>query len=159
MASLNLQPVQISTEELTPYNVDGLELYFTNNRKVKAHLRALSRMCEVSTSSLQNYIAQYNAKTTDHQISVTQVQVQTGNGIRTVHIYDSVAIAVCMAKYNPDRLVQFTAFGIDEGLAQVTTLTANRGTVLAGVPCCLDGRIRQSDRYSTPIPIPFPPSP
>ena len=67
MASLNLQPVQISTEELTPYNVDGLELYFTNNRKVKAHLRALSRMCEVSTSSLQNYIAQYNAKSCDHK--------------------------------------------------------------------------------------------
>jgi hypothetical protein len=57
---------------------------------------------------------------------VTPLKAQTNKGGKRSSLYDSEVIVACLAKYNLPRLMQYSAFGIDEGLAQ-----------MAGVPIIL----------------------
>ena len=114
-----MSDIQVSnSSDLTAYNVDGLELFFTANRKVRASQNAIARMCDKSQGAVYAYI-QKLAESSNREMDVLRVQTQTPAGLRPTALYTSEVIAKCLAKYHPDRLSQFMAFGIDEGLAQM----------------------------------------
>ena len=108
---------------LTAYNVDGLELFFDSNRKVRASQSAIARMCSTTDKVIaQAQIRQYIQKLKkDGEININVVEVEMLAGVCVnVHLlYDSEVIVSCLARYNPVRLQTYMRFGIDEGLAQM----------------------------------------
>ena len=109
-----------SASDLTAYNVDGLELFFTHNRKVRASQSAIARMCStedkvVAQGQIRQYITTFNPLKND----VVSAEAMTKQGLRTHLLYNSETIVLCLQKYNASRLMDFMAFGIDEGLAQM----------------------------------------
>jgi hypothetical protein len=104
----------IKSQYLTAYNVDGLELFFTANRKAYAHTTAISRMCGMSQGAVYSHIVNVLGKP-----GVTQAKVNVGNRFQSIDLFPSKVIVACLKKYKPERLEQFMEFGVDEGLAQM----------------------------------------
>jgi hypothetical protein len=106
--------------ELTAYKVDGLELFFTSDRKVRASQSAIARMCSSENKTVkQGQIRQLILTLAHLNIDVVRAEAMTSGGLQPHLLYESKVIVACLAKYNPVRLADFTVFGIDEGLAQM----------------------------------------
>jgi hypothetical protein len=102
---------------LTPYKVDGMELYFTDDRKVKAHQYAIARMCSCSEWTIREDLKTLEANGTI--IDVIEAIVESGSRFVRSRLHGSTTIKLLLKKRNPSRLEQFLDFGIDEGLAQM----------------------------------------
>lgn len=108
--------------DLTSYNVDGLELFFTADRKVRASQSAIARMCSTESKVVaQAQISQYAVKLQKLGLKVDVVEhnINTGYGVKLGLLYTSDFIVACLKNYNPERLNDFMDFGINEGLAQM----------------------------------------
>lgn len=105
---------------LTAYNVEGLELFFTSNRKVRASQSAIARMCSTGCKPVaQGQIRQFVTKASYLKNDVVPAEALTLAGLRSHLLYGADVIVACLENYNPKRLKDFMRFGVDEGLAQM----------------------------------------
>lgn len=112
---------------LVGYNLDDFELYFSSDRKVFAHLQALSRMCRVSVSSISNAISRFRSVQEKAGTRITHdvihARIITVSGFRSVQAYGASTIKELLKIYRPELTVAFEDFGVNEALA-----------TMAGVP-------------------------
>jgi hypothetical protein len=104
--------------DLTAYSVDGLELFFTPDRKVRASQSAIARMCNTHQAGIRQFIMKM-AEKGEIKVDVIHANIVAGSRLQGHLLYDSIVISKCMAKYNPSRLADFQDFGLNEGLAQM----------------------------------------
>lgn len=118
-----------SASDLTAYNCDGLELFFTLARKVRATQSALVRMCGHDNDvRVRRFLAALvNSGTI---LDVVTAQVPTANGLRSSSLHNSSTIKVVLKEFKPELLEQFLDFGIDEGLAQMAGVPLPQAQVL-----------------------------
>lgn len=112
--SLDLVTNQI---QLTAYNVDGLELFFTVDRKVRASQSAIARMCNVTEATIRNDLNAIEIK--GLKLDVVYAQTSSTGGGKQSKLHPAGIIKVLLKKRNPELLEKFLDFGIDEGLAQM----------------------------------------
>jgi hypothetical protein len=114
---------KLTQADLTLYTVDGLELFFTNNRKVRASQSAIARMCSTEKKTIsQSQIGQLISrlvKNGEIKSDVVSVEIRSGVAPSRHLLHGSETIVACLDVYNSSRLKDFTSFGIDEGLAQM----------------------------------------
>lgn len=108
---------KLNQSDLTPYKVDGLELFFTSNRKVRASQSAIARMCECDESTVRRDLKTLGENGVE--LDVIDAMVESGSRFVRSALHDSRTIKMLLKKRNPVRLEQFLDFGIDEGLAQM----------------------------------------
>jgi phage antirepressor YoqD-like protein len=118
MFDSHIQSTQTSTLDLTPYNVDGLELFFTSNRKVRASQSAIARMCDVSEATIRNRCSEPIVKN-DPKCDVVYAQTSSTGGGKQSKLHNSRTIKILLKEFNPSLWEQMEDFGIDEGLAQM----------------------------------------
>jgi phage antirepressor YoqD-like protein len=118
MSDSNIQLTQTSTLDLTAYNTDGLELFFTSNRKVRASQSAIARMCKVSEATIRNRCSEPIVKN-DPKCDVVYAQTSSTGGGKQSKLHNSRTIKILLKEFNPGLWEQFEDFGIDEGLAQM----------------------------------------
>lgn len=104
--------------QLTAYNVDGLELFFTVDRKVRASQSAMARMCKVSEATVRNRCLEPIVKN-NPGCNVILAQTSSTGGGKQSKLHNSQTIKILLKEFNPVLLEQFLDFGIDEGLAQM----------------------------------------
>jgi biotin operon repressor len=104
-------------KNLMPYNVDGLELFFSSDRKVRASQSAIARMCGVTETTIRNDLKTLEENGTILDVIYAQGRSMTEGSRSKLH--GSSTIQILLKKRNPSRLEQFSLFGIDEGLAQM----------------------------------------
>jgi hypothetical protein len=117
---------------LTPYNVDGLELFFTPNRKLRASQSAIARMCghdnDVKVRRAISLLVENG-----HGIDVIQAKVPTAAGLRSSSLHNSSTIKILLKQFNSELLETFLDFGIDEGLAQMAGVPLPQATPTATI--------------------------
>jgi hypothetical protein len=117
--------------DLTAYNVDGLELFFTPSRKVRASQSAIARMCGVSEATIRNRCSEPIVKN-DSKCDVIQAQTSSTGGGKRSKLHNSHTISILLKEFNPERREQFLEFGIDEGLAQMAGVPVATVTPVVG---------------------------
>jgi hypothetical protein len=100
--------------ELTLYKVDGLEVYFTNDREPWAHKAAIARMADCDAKTVKSDI-----ETIGNTGGVLHVKIPSGSTFIERELYSSEVIFEVLKKRNPDLLKKFNKFGLKEGLAQM----------------------------------------
>jgi transcriptional regulator with XRE-family HTH domain len=107
-----------SASNLTAYNCDGMELFFDENRKVRASQSAIARMCGVTEATIRNRCSEPIVKN-DPKCDVLYAQTSSTGGGKQSKLHNSRTIKILLKEFNPSLWESIEDFGVDEGLAQM----------------------------------------
>lgn len=97
---------------LTRFDRDDIEIFIDPLGNSFASIRGVARMAERPASTIKRFIGVA-------KIDVINVEVDTPSGNQGVALLSERSICIVLAKYNPDRLVQFAEFGVKTALHQL----------------------------------------
>jgi hypothetical protein len=103
-------------DNLARFDSEGIEIFVNEETSESfASVRGVARMAGVDERTIRRFCAAKGAA----QIDVINAEVDTEGGLQGAALLSEGSICKILAKYNPDRLVQFAELGIRTALHQI----------------------------------------
>lgn len=109
-------------DDLTRYDNKGIEIFIKTSGESFASIRGVARMASKDAKEIRRFIND-SSKGAD-KIDVINAEIPTPGGLQGAALLPESSICKILAKYNPDRLIQFAELGIRLALHQTVYITS-----------------------------------